>query len=188
MRCLKFLTVLGFLTASLVGAGGLAGVQAAQAQDYKLGNVEIAHSWARPSTGKTGAAYFTLTNHGTSDDTLLSAASDAAAKVQIHDMKMDGNIMRMRKLDDLPLPAGQTVNVAPGGIHIMMIGLVKPLSQGDTIAMHLEFAKAGGIDVAVPVQMKPPAKGEAAASQSDAPAMGATMPEMGEMPNMHSKP
>lgn len=188
MRCLKFLTVLGFLTASLVGAGGLTGVQSAQAQDYKLGNVEIANPWARPSTGKTGAAYFTLINHGTSDDTLLSVESDAAAKVQIHDMTMDGNIMRMRKLDELPLPAGQTVNVAPGGLHIMMIGLTRPLSQGDTIAMHLVFAKAGGIDVSVPVQMKPPAMGEAAPSQSEAPAKGATMPEMGEMPAMPSKP
>lgn len=175
---LKFWTVLGFWTAVLVGIGGLTG--AAQAQDYKLGTVEIANPWARPSTGKTGAAYLTLTNQGTSDDALVSAESDAAAKVQIHDTTMDGNIMRMRKLDSLPLPAGQTVKVTPGGVHIMLIGLAKPLVEGDTLAMRLVFAKAGQIDISVPVQMKPPV-GSAAATDHMMPGQ---MPAVGEMPNM----
>ncbi len=180
MRRLKFLTVLGFV------AFGLAGVQAAQAQDsqqsqtYKIGNVEVTNPWARPSTGKTGAAYFTLTNHGTSDDTLVSVESDAAAKVQIHDMTMDGNIMRMRKLAALPLPAGKSVNVAPGGLHVMLIGLTKPLTEGGSIVMHLVFAKAGGLDVAVPVQMKPPVASAAAGHMMPG-QMPAQMPTMGEM-------
>src|SRR3546814_18143186 len=70
--------------------------------------------WARPSTGKTGAAYFTIKNNG-ADDKLTGVTADVSAKVQLHDMEMDGNIMRMRKLDALPLPAGKTVNVPPGG-------------------------------------------------------------------------
>ncbi|HEY4344893.1 MAG TPA: copper chaperone PCu(A)C [Parvibaculum sp.] len=133
-------------------ASGLAAPGLAAAHEYKLGSLEIGHPWARPSTGKTGAAYFTIKNNGAAEDTLTGVEADISAKVQIHDMEMDGTIMRMRKLDKLALPAGQTVKVAPGGLHVMLIGLKAPLKDGDKFPMRLTFAKAGSVDVSVDVQ------------------------------------
>lgn len=130
---------------------GLAAPASAGAHDYTLGALEISHPWARPSTGKTGAAYFTIKNNG-ADDKLTGVTADVSAKVQLHDMEMDGNIMRMRKLDALPLPAGKTVNVAPGGLHIMLIGLAAPLKAGDSFPMRLTFEKAGTVEVSVAVE------------------------------------
>jgi len=132
-------------------AVGLAAPALAVAHDYTLGALEISHPWARPSIGKTGAAYFTIKNNGAADR-LTGIAADISAKVQLHDMEMDGNIMRMRKLDSLPLPAGETVKVAPGGLHIMLIGLTGPLKPGDTFPMRLTFEKAGTIEVSVAVE------------------------------------
>lgn len=132
-------------------AVGLIAPAGAGAHDYTLGALEIGHPWARPSTGKTGAAYFTIKNNGGADK-LTGIAADVSAKVQLHDMEMDGNIMRMRKLDALPLPAGETVNVAPGGLHIMLIGLTAPLKLGDTFPMRLTFERAGTIEVSVAVE------------------------------------
>lgn len=125
---------------------------AAVAADAKAGALEIHHPWARPTTGGTGAAYFTITNTGTADDALLRIETSAAPKAQIHTMTMDGMVMRMRELDRLALPAGQTVAAAPGGIHIMLIGLKAPLVRGDTFSMKLVFEKAGSVDVTVDVQ------------------------------------
>lgn len=126
-------------------------VASAEAHDYRLGALEIGHPWARPSTGKTGAAYFTIRNNGAADK-LTGLAADISARVQLHDMEMDGNIMRMRKLDSLPLPASETVKVAPGGLHVMLIGLTAPLKPGDTFPMRLTFEKAGTIEVSVTVE------------------------------------
>lgn len=124
----------------------------AAAEDYKLGSLEIAHVWARPSTGKTGAAYFDIANAGKADDALIGVETDAAAKVQIHDMTMDGNVMRMRKIDRVPVAAGQTVKIAPGGLHIMLIGLKAPLTEGGSFPMRVSFEKAGSLDVKVHVE------------------------------------
>ena len=120
------------------------------------GDVVVSDAWARPSVAKTGAAYLTLTNKGAEADALTSATSPAAEKVQIHSMEMDGTIMRMRRLDALPLPAGEAVQLAPGGLHIMLIGLTGPLKAGDMIELHLSFEKSGVLDIRVPVQMKAP--------------------------------
>lgn len=143
---------------------------AALAADAKLGALEIHHPWARPTTGSTGAAYFTITNTGTADDALLRAEAAVAPKVQIHTMTMDGMVMRMRELDRLALPAGQTVAAAPGGIHIMLIGLKAPLVRGDTFSMTLVFEKAGSVDVTVDVQTPEEAR-KSQSGASDMPGM-----------------
>lgn len=168
-----------FLVAGLVG-GPLAGAAPALAQDYKLGSLDIHHPWARPSAGQTGAAYFIIENKGKADDALVSVESGVADKVQIHDMTMDGMVMRMRRLEKLPLPAGQTVRVAPGGLHIMLIGLKAPLKDGDMFPMRLVFDKAGPIDVSAHVQtLEEMRKGEAKAGM---PAGMSDMPGMAPAP------
>lgn len=128
--------------------------------------------WARPSTGKTGAAYMALRNEGAGDDRLVGAASPVAETAEIHDMTMDGTIMRMRKLDGLDVAAGAEIAIAPGGLHIMLIGLKAPLVEGETFLLTLTFAKAGDIEVTAMVQRAAPqATPHAAPDASGEPAM-----------------
>lgn len=135
------------LLAACLGATG-----PALADDYKLGSLAILHPWARPSTGKTGAAYFTIENSGKADDALIAVETSVAAKAEIHTMTMEDMVMRMRKLDRLPLPGSQTVKVAPGGLHVMLIGLTAPLKVDDRFPLRLIFEKAGSIEVSVHVE------------------------------------
>ncbi|MDO8421728.1 MAG: copper chaperone PCu(A)C [Parvibaculum sp.] len=150
--------VSGFLAGGLLFAVLVAGFpgMAPKAQ-AAAGDVEVSDAWVRPSAAKTGAAYLTLTNHSGNADALTGATSPAAAKVQVHSMEMDGTIMRMRRLDELPLPVGTPVALAPGGLHIMLIGLTRPLKAGDTVELHLSFENAGSLDVRLPVQSLSPA-------------------------------
>jgi len=122
----------------------------ASARDYKLGALEIEQPWARATaeTAPTGGGFVTIKNTGTTPDRLIGAKSPAADKVQIHEMKMEGDIMRMRELSNgLEIPPGATVTLAPAGFHLMMMGLKGPLKQGTTVPMTLVFEKAGSIDV-----------------------------------------
>ena len=127
----------------------------AWAHDYKLGALEIGHPWARatPPTAPTGGGYLSVKNTGTEPDRLVSASSPAAGAVQVHDMKMDGNVMRMRELDGpLEIKPGETVTLATGGMHLMMMGLKEPLKQGERVPLTLVFEKAGKIDVELAVE------------------------------------
>ena len=128
---------------------------AALAHGYKLGALEIGHPWARATapTAPAGGGFLKVTNTGTVPDRLISARSTAAKQVQIHEMKMDGNIMRMRELEQgLEIPPGATVTLAPGGLHLMLMGLVAPLEKGARVPVTLVFEKAGSIDVELDVE------------------------------------
>lgn len=126
----------------------------AVAHDYKLGALEIGHPWARatPPTAPTGGGYLSVKNTGTEPDRLISVSSPGAETVQVHEMKMDGNVMRMRELEHpLEIKPGETVTLAPGGMHLMMMGLKAPLKQGEKVPLTLVFEKAGKIDVELAV-------------------------------------
>ena len=145
-----------FLVA-LVGAAfatpGLA--PQAFAHDYTVGSLQISHPWARATapTAKAGGGYVVITNKGTTPDRLVAAESNASQKVEIHEMKMDGNVMRMRELaGGLEIPAGGSVMLKPGGYHIMFMDLKGPLSKGSEVPVTLVFEKAGKIDVKFNVQ------------------------------------
>jgi len=127
----------------------------ALAHDYKLGALEITHPWARatPPSAPAGGGFVKITNTGTTPDRLISASSPVAELVQVHEMKMDGNVMRMRALEKgLEIPAGGSVTLAPGGFHLMMMGLKGPLKQGTPVLVTLVFEKAGKIDVELTVE------------------------------------
>ena len=150
---------LGYLGAACAALVlGSANIAAAQMQngDHAMqghaGKIMVESAWARASVSKNGAAYVTLVNRGTTDDRLLQARSDVAARVEIHTTKMEGNIMHMRKVDAIPVPAGRSVTFRPGGYHIMMMGLKHKLKEGDEFPMTLVFEKSG--DVAVKVAVK----------------------------------
>jgi len=143
----NFLASLVVITALLVSS--------AWAQTYKVGSIEIDQSWTRatPSTAKTGGGFLTITNKGTTPDRLIAARSTASDKVEIHEMRMDGNIMRMRELEKgLEIPPGATVVLKPGSYHIMFMELKSPLTKGDKIPVTLVFEKAGSVDVVLQVQ------------------------------------
>jgi copper(I)-binding protein len=131
---------------------------AAQAQQYKAGDLTIEHVWARPTAGpnKMGAAYLTLKNGGKEADTLQSASSPDADKVELHEHIHDNGVMRMRKVEGgVAIPAGGTVAFQPGGYHIMLMGLKHDLEDGKTMPMTLSFAHAGSVEVQVKVERKP---------------------------------
>ncbi len=128
------------------------------AHDYEAGDLKIEHPWSRatPPTARVGAGYLGIVNLGATPDRLIGASSSAAGRIEIHEMRMDGNVMRMRVLPSgLPLPAGKAVALRPGGIHLMLIDLRGPLKQGSAVPVTLIFERAGQIDVEFSVE--PPA-------------------------------
>jgi len=127
----------------------------ASALDYKLGAIEIVQPWTRatPPTAESGGGYLVVKNTGTTPDRLIAVKSPAAAKVEIHEMKMDGNIMRMREVEKgIEVPPGATVELKPGGFHVMFMGLKAPFAKDAKVPLTLVFEKAGSIDVELMVQ------------------------------------
>src|SRR5258708_20044308 len=126
----------------------------ALAEDDKLGALEISHPWTRatPPTAEGGGGLLGVANTGTTADRLVDVKSPAADKAEIHEMKMDGNVMRMRELDKgLEIPPGATVELKPGGFHIMFMGLKAPFAKDTKVPLTLVFEKAGSIAVELPV-------------------------------------
>lgn len=115
-----------------------------------LGPLVISHGFSRATlpNAPVGGGFFTVQNTGKTDDRLIGAASDVAGHMEVHEMSMDGNVMKMRQLKDgLPIPAGKTVELKPGGYHVMFMDLKKPLKEGDTVNVTLTFEKAGKVEV-----------------------------------------
>ncbi len=113
--------------------------------------VRVFDAWARASVlaSRPGAAYVTI--ESTSDDTLIGASTPVAKRVMIHAVEKDGDVSRMKHVEALELPAGQQVTLAPGGMHLMLMGLQDKLSEGTAFPMTLSFEIAGEITVDVSV-------------------------------------
>lgn len=117
------------------------------------------HSVATIPNARVAGGYVLITNNGKEDDRLIGGSTDAAGKVEIHEMSMKDNIMKMRKLSEpLLIPAGKTVTLAPSGYHIMFMDLAKPFKAGETVNVELEFEKAGKVNLPFHVN---PANGSA---------------------------
>jgi copper(I)-binding protein len=100
-----------------------------------------------------GGAFVTLLNTADAPDRLVSASSAVAERVELHTHIMDGGVMRMREVEGgIPLPPGETVNLQPGGLHIMLLGLNQGLAAGSRFPLTLTFEKAGSVQVEVPVE------------------------------------
>ena len=110
------------------------------------GGIQVAQVWARATPGgaKTAAIYMTITNTGTTPDTLDGTASTpAAAHALLHQEKMANGVMEMRPVKSLTIEPGKTVVLQPGGYHLMLTGLTAPLKEGQTVPLTLTFAHAG---------------------------------------------
>ncbi len=100
----------------------------------------------------TSAVYLTLRNNGDVADTLVSAATDAAQAVEIHESRMEDGVMRMRQRDNVEIPAGESVVLAPGGLHVMLIGLTQELTEGDEFDVTLTLTRSGQRSMTVVVR------------------------------------
>lgn len=126
----------------------------AHAHSFKLGELTIGHPYARATAPgqPAGGAYLNIQNAGASGDKLVSASADVSKSVELHEMKMEGTVMRMREVSAVDVPAGKAVELKPGGLHIMLMGLKAPLKQGDKFPLKLKFEKAGEVTVTVNVE------------------------------------
>ena len=125
---------------------------AAQAQDAKVGSIKIENAYARATVpGQQVAGGFMKIENKGSADQLVSASSSVAGEVQLHEMAMDGNVMKMRQVKDIVVPAGGAVELKPGGLHLMFMSIMAPLAAGETVPVKLKFAKAGVVEVNMPV-------------------------------------
>lgn len=147
--------------ATLLAGIVLLAAGSASAHGYKLGSLEIGHPWARatPKGATVGGGYLKITNNGTTPDRLVSGSSPIAARFEVHEMSMDNGVMKMRPLKDgVEIKPGQTVELKPGGMHIMLVDLKAPIKAGDHVKGTLVFEKAGSVDIeyiAVPVGASP---------------------------------
>ncbi|MEP6678781.1 MAG: copper chaperone PCu(A)C, partial [Betaproteobacteria bacterium] len=139
-------------------AGALAG-GAAAAHDFALKELRVGHPYARatPPGARAGGAYFTVENRGAQDDRLIAVASPVAAAAEIHSMAMEGNVMRMRAAGAIDLPAGARIALQPGGFHVMLLDLKRPLVAGERIPLTLTFERAGALEVILAVESMVPA-------------------------------
>ena len=120
--------------------------------------LQAVQPWSRPAAaGGNGAGYLTLVNRGKAADALVGADSPVAQKVEMHASSMAGGVMKMSQETRVPLPAGGQVAFAPGGRHLMLIGLKKPLKTGDKVPATLRFASGQQLKVDFVVSATPPA-------------------------------
>ncbi len=124
----------------------------------------------------------TIKNNGPAADRLIGGSTDAAAKVEVHEMATKDGVMTMREIEGgLPIAPGATVKLAPGGFHLMLVDVKKPLKQGDTVAVTLNFEKAGKKEVKLSVL------GVGAKGPDDSSAARGTSMDHGKMQMDHGK-
>ena len=137
----------------------------AETLEVSIGDLGISGGFARATlpNAPVGGGYLTIVNHGSADDRLIAATSPAAGDVQLHEMKMEGDVMKMTELaDGIAIPSGQTVTLAPGGLHLMFMQLTGPLVEGAMVPVTLTFEQAGTVTVTLAVRdiaSKAPASG-----------------------------
>lgn len=128
---------------------------AAGADTFKIGDIAIEAPWTRATPGgaKVAGGYLKVTNNGPAADKLIGATTDVAGRVEFHEMAVSGGVMRMRPVSEgLEIRPGQSVELKPGGYHVMFMELKRQLKQGETIKATLQFEKAGKVDITFSVR------------------------------------
>lgn len=128
---MKRIVVLMFFTAFILSACGASE------------GIEVSNAWARTaSKGSNTAVYFVIQNHNADADELIGADSNLANAVEVHESKMDGDVMMMQQRESVILDPSAKVEFMPGGLHIMLIGLMQDISAGDEIEVTLHFTNS----------------------------------------------
>jgi periplasmic copper chaperone A len=154
---LPLAAALALTAASLVTSNSYAEDAAPHAMMHsvEIGALKITGAWAKAMLPgqPVGGGYLTVENTGAEAERLVSVTSAASPDVEIHEMKMEGDVMKMRRLaDGLEIPAGGKVELKPGGTHLMFMAVHAPFKQGDVLKVTLKFEKAGEAEVALPVE------------------------------------
>jgi copper(I)-binding protein len=173
MRQRQRLVAIGTAVGFLLGADVLGGAARAQTPTITASNAWARRAPAMGSMGKmgsmdkmgsdkggmsqmggggNGAVYMTLTNSGSQVEALVSASSDAAQTVELHEVKNDGGVMKMRPVKSIPVPAKGKVELKPGGYHIMLLDLKRDLKAGEKVAVTLKFEHGGEMQVEAAVR------------------------------------
>ena len=133
-----------------------AALLAAALNAHAQGVPKVEAAWARPTVqGQAGGGGFLKITGGSVPDRLVAASASVSKAVELHSMTMDGNVMQMRQIESIDVPAGKTVELKPGGMHVMFIGLTQTLKSGASFPMTLRFEKAGEVKVDVKVMTAP---------------------------------
>lgn len=145
---IKLLTAAMLTAAFLPVSGALAG------------DIDIENPWARASAGpaKAGAAFMEIKNDSVTADRVTGASADVSEAVELHTHIRDGDVMRMREVEFIDVPANGATELKPGGLHVMFMGLKAPLKEGESFPLTLTFENAGDVTVEVNV-MKASAMG-----------------------------
>lgn len=119
-----------------------------------LGDLTLSGHWTRAMLPgqKAGGGFVTIVNNGGDDDRLVAVSTPGVARSEIHEMAVVDDVMKMRALGEgLPLPAGETVELKPGGFHLMFMGVEQPFKEGGMVPVVLTFEQAGDVELMLPV-------------------------------------
>ena len=135
--------------AFIVAAFAALAVPPAQAEDITAGSLKISAPWIRatPKGASVGGGYMTITNTGPVSERLIGGTSDVSTRFEIHEGSMENGVMKMRPVAGVEIKPGQTVELKPGGHHVMFVGLKEPFEQGQHVKVTLHFEKAGNVPV-----------------------------------------
>jgi copper(I)-binding protein len=117
--------------------------------------IEDGYARAAGANARTGAAFMAITNTTGTDDRLIAAHGDIAERLELHAHEMTDGVAKMRQVEGgIPIPAGETVLLERGGLHVMFLGLTGEMAEGSTVDIVLVFQSAGEIPVTIPVDLK----------------------------------
>lgn len=155
--------------APLLALAAIAALATPAAADYRVGDLTIQNPWSRPAmAGMNGAGFMTILNTGAKPVRLVSIESALAARTELHHSSMAGGVMTMRRLDDgAAIAPGGQLDLAPGGYHLMLIGLKQPLVAGQKAPITLVFDNGRRVAIDLTVQMTPPQPPKGAMSGHD---------------------
>lgn len=143
------------ITASaLIGFSGLSLAHSdAKGSDYRIGQLKIENPYARATAPgqKVAGGFMKIESKGAADQ-LIAASSPVAGVMQLHTMAMDGNVMIMREVKGIDVPANGSVELKPGGLHLMFMDIKTPLKAGETVPVKLKFQKSGEVEVKLQVR------------------------------------
>mgnify|MGYP000975942152 CR=1 FL=1 len=133
---------------------GMAGTNPGTMETVKAGDLELMAGFTRAMLPgqPVGGGFVTIKNAGATDDVLIAAESPASGRVELHEMAVVNDVMTMRQVKGgIPVPAGQTVELKPGGLHLMFMDVKEPFVEGGQVSVKLTFEKAGTVDVVLPI-------------------------------------
>ncbi|HWM42400.1 MAG TPA: copper chaperone PCu(A)C [Burkholderiales bacterium] len=124
------------------------------AHNHERGEIQIRHPWSRatPPGASVAVAYMEIRNTGKQADRLLSATTSVAQRVEMHVTEREGEVMKMRQVNAFHIPARERYELRPGGAHLMLVDVVRPLKKGERFALRLVFERAGELEIELEVQ------------------------------------